>query len=191
MCFFPENFINIDCGAPSNYNDIYGRYFESDTSYIDTGEVFQISQEYTRIYWSQLTRLRSFPQGRRNCYVFKPKQGKNVNYLISAFFVYGNYDGKNIPPTFDLYIGINYWATIRMGDSQRLLFSDVVHIPNTDTIDICLVNTKFGVPFISALQLRPLNNNSIYQINSSGNQLIRLINRYDCGRTPIEYTISR
>ncbi|PON97848.1 Malectin-like carbohydrate-binding domain containing protein [Trema orientale] len=186
-----ENFINIDCGAPTNYTDIFGRYFESDTNYVDTGEVSQISPNYMGLYWSQLTRLRSFPQGKKNCYVLRPKQGKNVDYLISFFFVYGNYDGRNTPPTFDLYIGVNYWETIRMGDSARIIFSEIVHVPTTDTIEVCLVNTNLGVPFISALQLRPLINNSIYQVNSFSSQLNKLVNRYDCGRTPIESTIAR
>ena len=38
----------------------------------------------------------------------------------------------------------------------------IIHVPLTDYIDVCLINTGRGVPFISALELRHLDN-SIYQ----------------------------
>ncbi|PON53936.1 Mitogen-activated protein kinase kinase kinase [Trema orientale] len=177
-------FLNIDCGATEDYQN-NGRYFENDTKYIDTGEVFPISSEY-KTNWPWFKNLRSFPNGTRNCYTVRPKQGKNVNYLITAFFFYGNYDGKKTLPVFDLYIGVNRWRTVNTTQST---FSDVVYLATTDTIDVCLVNINSGTPFISALQLRPLVSDSIYQ-TSLGN-LLGLVYRFDCGATPLDYSLYR
>jgi hypothetical protein len=35
-------------------------------------------------------------------------------YYVRAIFGYGNYDRLNSPPTFDLYVGVNYWTTVRI-----------------------------------------------------------------------------
>ena len=173
--------MNIDCGAPEDYYDNNKRYFDNDTKYIDSGEVFQVSSEYlNKDLWPQFKYLRSFPKGRRNCYMLPLKQGKNVNYLITAFFKYGNYDGKKTVPEFDLYIGVNRWRTLKTAET---IFSDVIYSATTDSIELCLVNTNSGTPFISALQLRPLVSNSYYQ-TSPGN-LLTSIYRFDCGGTPV------
>ena len=115
------------------------------------------------------------------------KQGsRNKNYLITAFFKYGNYDGNDTYPEFDLYIGVNRWRTLKTSET---IYSDVIYLATTDSVELCLVNTDSGTPFISALQVRPLVSDSIYE-TSPGN-LLRLIHRYDCGRTPVEDTVSK
>ncbi|KAK3410707.1 hypothetical protein EUGRSUZ_J02705 [Eucalyptus grandis] len=107
-----------------------------------------------------LKNLRSFPSGTRNCYTLKPDKGKNNTYLIRASFWYADYDDENRTPVFDLYIDVNYWATIDAFDEVR---REIIYVAQRDEIQVCLVNIGQGVPFISALELRPLNN-SIYQI---------------------------
>ena len=100
--------------------------------------------------------LRSFPQGKKNCYTLKPEQGQNSNYLIRPFFHYGNYDNKNKLPKFDLYVGLNYIYTVDFDGEDITMFSDMIHVPTSDIIYVCLINTGSGIPFISALELRPL-----------------------------------
>lgn len=104
-------------------------------------------------YWT----LRSFPEGKKNCYTLKPAQGKNHTYFIRAGFFYGNYDYKSDVPRFDLFLGPNWWATVSLSIADFGLYYEIIHIPQTDNIDICLVNTGFGIPFISLLELRLLN----------------------------------
>ncbi|XP_039158947.1 senescence-induced receptor-like serine/threonine-protein kinase [Eucalyptus grandis] len=118
--------------------------------------------------------LRSFPNGTRNCYTLRPDNGKSNTYLIRATFLYGNYDRKNQIPTFDLYIDVNYWDTI---NTSNYVFTEVVYVPQRDYIQVCLVNIGKGVPFISALELRPLINSPYW--NESG--FLRLDNRFDIG----------
>ena len=61
-------------------------------------------------------------------------------------------------------------------------YYDVIHVPLTDYIDVCLVNTGSGVPFISALELRHLDN-SIYQ--AQGRALLKVWG-YDVGSNSSE-----
>ncbi|XP_044496589.1 senescence-induced receptor-like serine/threonine-protein kinase [Mangifera indica] len=171
----PSGFISIDCGASGDYTDnVTGLFYESDATYIDTGEIRETSFDFNlSCYKQQVKYLRSFPQGTRNCYTLKPKQGANHNYLIRAFFAYGNYDCKNQFPTFDLYLGVNKWLTVDQGTAAF----EIIHVPSVDYIDVCLVNTGYGVPFLSALDLRPLDY-SIYRIQEGALSTIR---RYDVG----------
>ena len=97
--------------------------------------------------------VRSFPEGARNCYTLEPEKGKGNKYLIRAFFMYGNYDSKNQLPVFKLYLGVDKWDTIKFKNSNKIVRKEIIHIPKTDYIDVCLVNNGSGIPFISALEL--------------------------------------
>ncbi|KAL0010247.1 hypothetical protein SO802_005355 [Lithocarpus litseifolius] len=153
-------FISIDCGATEDYlDDVTGIFYKSDTGFIDTGTNSNISPENYNLnldYGRQTRNLRSFPQGKKNCYTLKPEQGKNSNYLIRPFFNYGNYDNNNKIPKFDVYVGVNYMYTVELDGVDITLFTDIIHVPTSDIIYVCLINTGFGIPFISALELRPL-----------------------------------
>ncbi|XP_059458238.1 senescence-induced receptor-like serine/threonine-protein kinase [Corylus avellana] len=158
-----EDSINIETGI---------RY-KSDKELVSIGTVETISLDSCGDSQS-LKNLRSFPVGTRNCYTLTPEQGKNNNYLVRASFCYGNYDGKNITPIFDLYLGPNRWGTVKSHDIVNFA---IIHVPSTDYIDVYLVKTGDGVPFISALELRRLDN-SIYHIEDGALATIR---RYDIG----------
>ena len=124
--------------------------------------------------------VRSFPEGERNCYTLKPEKGKDNNYLIRAVFMYGNYDSKNQPPVFKLYLGVDEWETVNfnISNSNQIVRKEIIYVPKTDYIDVCLVNNGSGTPFISALELRQLDN-SIYNKTEPGSLL--LFNRWDFG----------
>ena len=99
--------------------------------------------------------------------------------MIRAIFVYGNYDGENQIPEFDLHLGVNEWTTVDLTNAGPYgFYYDVIHVPLTDYIDVCLINTGRGVPFISSLELRLLDN-SIYP--TQGRALAKIA-RYDIGR---------
>ena len=91
--------------------------------------------------------------------------------------MYGNYDSKNQLPVFKLYVGVNEWDTVKFSNSYDVVRKEIIHVPRTDHIYVCLVNTGFGSPFISALELRQLNN-SIYTTQSGSLILFR---RLDIG----------
>ncbi|KAK4784525.1 hypothetical protein SAY86_018893 [Trapa natans] len=170
-------FISIDCGAPNDYDDYgLGVYYKTDDKFIDSGENRQISTQHIYEYKEQRSKnLRVFPNGTRNCYTLQPDKGKGNKYLIRATFYYGNYDSKDQQPVFDLHIGTDYWDTV---NSTDFFYTEVIHIPKTDDIQVCLVNTGNGFPFISSLELRWLDS-SIYQVNFATSLLTKW--RYDIG----------
>ncbi|GKA28898.1 leucine-rich repeat transmembrane protein kinase protein [Tanacetum coccineum] len=152
-------FISIDCGIAqgTNYTDSKtGLKYVSEAGYIESG----VSQKILPTYNSpnlaiQFTTLTSFPQGTRNCYTLRPKQGKGNRYLIRARFHYGNYDFKGQPPQFDLYLGSDLWYTVNFNASLAIDY-EIIHLTSSDYIYVCLVNIGLGTPFISALELRLL-----------------------------------
>ncbi|XP_059645558.1 LOW QUALITY PROTEIN: putative leucine-rich repeat receptor-like serine/threonine-protein kinase At2g19230 [Cornus florida] len=178
-----SGFISIDCGIPegSNYTDATtGMYYSSDESFTDSGSGKTISTDYmTNSLEKQLQNVRSFPEGIRNCYTLTPEQGRGNKYLIRASFLYGNYDAKSEPPQFHLYIGADFWDTVTLEDQTTVVRKEIIHVLLTDYTYICLVNNGLGTPFISVLELRPLNN-SMYETKSGS---LKFYGRYDLGPT--------
>ena len=93
--------------------------------------------------------------------------------------MYGNYDGKGKTPTFDLYLGVNKWDTGSDRCIKYINKGNYASILIRTHLCFCLVNTGSGTPFISVLEVRPLNNNT-YMPKSGSLDLLR---RFDCGTT--------
>ncbi|KAM7468974.1 hypothetical protein LguiA_007157 [Lonicera macranthoides] len=183
-----SGFISIDCGIPegSNYTDaITGIQYISDKGFIDTGLSRTVSPEFKvdEFLVLQLLTLRSFPQGTRNCYNLRPAKGKGNRYLIRARFFYGNYDRKNQLPEFDMHLGVEYWDTITFDKVSTFMRYEIIHIPTSDYINICFINTGYGTPFVSSLELRSLSD-TIYVTNSGS---LEFFIRWDLGSTTDEY----
>ncbi|KAH9671156.1 protein kinase domain-containing protein [Citrus sinensis] len=106
----------------------------SDTNYIETGLAKSILLQYRRAKQQQVWSLRSFLDGIRNCYRFNLT--RDSKYLIGTTFIHGNYDEQNI------LLDFNYTCTL-IGLFIRLSRE-----------------YQQGTPFISALELRPLKNNT-------------------------------
>lgn len=118
--------------------------------------------------------LRYFPDGERNCYNLKVTQG--TNYLIRASFFYGNYDGFNSIPNFDLFLGPNKWTTVNLDATGGGKYEEIIHMSKLSSLQICLVKTGTTTPMISTLELRPLRSD-IY-ISSTGSSLKLLSRSY-------------
>ncbi|KAK1286475.1 Senescence-induced receptor-like serine/threonine-protein kinase [Acorus calamus] len=153
-----QGFISIDCGCNESYEDGTTTIeYKTDDQYISTGETHHVSPEYNPD-WRALQTLRSFPTGVRNCYDIDISsgsgKGKGGKYLISADFYYGNYDGLNSAPEFDLYVGVNLWGVVETSDNHTVF--DLIMVARMETVSVCVVNTEKGTPYISAIELRPL-----------------------------------
>ncbi|KAF8012171.1 hypothetical protein BT93_I0334 [Corymbia citriodora subsp. variegata] len=176
-------FISIDCGAPNEYTDeILNITYQMDDEFISSGKNMQIFEDLIdseRIQF--LNNVRIFPDGTRNCYTLRPEQGKNITYYIRASFWYGNYDGRNQIPKFDLYIDVNYWATVAYDVDYGN--EEIMYVSKEDDIQVCLVNTGTGVPYISALELRVLDDD-IYQL---GYGFLQCAWRFDLGQSSAIY----
>ncbi|XP_059458942.1 LRR receptor-like serine/threonine-protein kinase IOS1 isoform X3 [Corylus avellana] len=169
-------FISIACGANSSFTDkTTGINYTSDATFIDSGIINSISRSITPSYQRQVSNLRSFPQGIRNCYTINVTAG--TKYLIRAIFLHGNYDEKGNLPEFDLYLGANMWDTVKVVNSSFNVTKELIHVPSLNYTHVCLVNTSHGTPFISAIELRPLKNTSY--MTESGS--LALVSRWDAG----------
>ncbi|KAL0740887.1 hypothetical protein Bca4012_082400 [Brassica carinata] len=135
-------FISLDCGLPveeSPYvNEFNGLTFTSDSTFIQTGKSGRVNKNLNDVLSKQYLTLRYFPEGKRNCYSLDVKP--DTKYLIAVSSVYGNYDGLNLDPSFDIYIGRNKW----------------ISTPRSNSLDICLVKTGTTSPIISAIEIQPL-----------------------------------
>ncbi|KAL5757700.1 hypothetical protein ACOSP7_020311 [Xanthoceras sorbifolium] len=185
-----SEFISLDCGLPrdSNYNDsTTGINYVSDAAFIEIGTSMTLSNEFETVnLQQQLWHVRSFPDQdiERNCYNLKLKS--ETKYLIRATFMYGNYDPQGkLPIQFDLHLGANLWDTVRLDDPSSVVTKEIIHVSSMDYIYVCLGNTGFGTPFISALEFRPLNN-SIYVAESGS---LVLFARWDVASTTNETVV--
>lgn len=101
-------FICIDCGLPAGQRyteQTTGLFYISDEAFVDNGESKLLLLQYRSLY-QQVWYLRYFPEGIRNCNTINITRG--TKYLIRATFIYGNYDGENMAPEFDLHLGANF-----------------------------------------------------------------------------------
>ena len=68
------------------------------------------------------------------------------------------------------------WDTVKIQDASSSVNKELIHVPSQDYLQVCLVKTGLTTPFISAIELRPLNNDS-YVSNST----LALFSRLDIG----------
>jgi len=182
---YVSGFISLDCGLPEHLSysalDTDINYI-SDAKFIDAGVSKKLAE--TDIF-QELQYLRSFPSGVRNCYRINVTSG--TKYLIRASFYYGNYDNLNKPPQFDLHFGPNVWDTVNFPNASLTEFKEIIYTPSQDYIQPCLVNTGKGTPFISAIELRILKNET-YVTHSAKSSVLSLSFRFDIGSiTNLQY----
>nr|VDC74306.1 unnamed protein product [Brassica rapa] len=182
--------LNIDCGAPIKGIErdiVTGISYTSDDDFITTGDNFNVSEEYN--YPANpnlpyvLADVRAFPKGDRNCYSLKPSDATDNLYLIRASFMYGNYDGgvnQKALPEFDLYLNVNFWSTVKFKNASEQVFKEILTYTDSEFLYVCLVNKGRGTPFISGLELRPVNS-PIYNTEFGRNISLVLYQRWDTG----------
>lgn len=165
----------MDCGLPTNdspyIEPVTGLVFSSDADHIQSGKTGRIQKDLETIHIKPYLFLRYFPDGIRNCYTLDVLQ--NIKYLIKAVFVYGNYDGFSDYPSFDLYLGPNKWARVDLEGKVNGTVEEVIHVPRSSSLQICLVKTGNSLPFVSALELRLLRNDTYVVPDVSLKKLFR------------------
>ncbi|GJN14999.1 hypothetical protein PR202_gb01883 [Eleusine coracana subsp. coracana] len=179
-------FISIDCGLPekSSYvDDATKLTYVSDAGFTDAGVNRNVSAEYINnpSFVSNRNRnVRSFPGATRSCYTLSSLT-PGSKYLIRATFLYGNYDGLGRLPAFDLHLGVNFWTTVNVTTIDQAELTEVITVVRDDFVQVCLVNTGSGTPFISGLDLRPLGSSLYPQANTT--QGLVLYTRRNFGTT--------
>ncbi|XP_074364014.1 putative leucine-rich repeat receptor-like protein kinase At2g19210 [Apium graveolens] len=153
-----SGFISIDCGIPENSYFTDQRTslnYVSDSGFTDAGEskTILLPTYDTSTLSRRLLTVRSFPRGTRNCYKLKPVQGPGNRYLIRARFMYGNYDSKGQAPKFDIHLGVEKWDTITFNKMLSRVLREIIHVPTSEYIHVCLVNFGQTLPIINALEI--------------------------------------
>ena len=69
------------------------------------------------------------------------------------------------------------WDTVKIKNASYTVDKELIHVPTLNYIHVCLVNTNLGTPFISAIEFRPLNNETY--VTQSGS--LALLFRTDQG----------
>ena len=69
------------------------------------------------------------------------------------------------------------WDTVNITNVTIDVVKELIHVPSQTNLQVCLVNTGLGMPFISAIELRPLNS-STYVSNFGS---LALYTRLDVG----------
>lgn len=170
----------MDCGLPPRESPYTaqetGLEYASDVGLVISGKTGRIAKELETDYSKPNLTLRYFPDGLRNCYNLNVT--RDTNYMIKATFVYGNYDGFKDDPSFELYIGPNLWTTVSSSETTE----EIIHVTESNSLQVCLVKTGKTMPFINILELRPLRKNMY--VTGSGSLKLLLRNYFsDSGRT--------
>ncbi|KAL3675219.1 hypothetical protein R1sor_025167 [Riccia sorocarpa] len=163
-------YLNIDCGAPKNYSDYYYNWV-TDTGYIETG--YNSGPVYAK---GDELDLRFFNDSRqKHCYTLPTEP--DTTYLVRASFLYGNFTELYGNITFDLTIDSTYWTTIviqpvvnwydddNYGVWTILRREAIVRSTGT-RLYMCLLR-KFGLPFITSLQLRKFADNMYEEVKNN------------------------
>lgn len=148
-------FISIDCGGTSNYTDKgTGLSWISDSGMMKHGKSVLVQNR--RENKVQYQRRRDFPiDSRKYCYTLGSEQRRR--YLVRATFQYGILDDGDTYPQFQLYLDATKWATVSIYDATRTYVKEMIFRAPSNSIDVCVCCATTGSPFISTLELRPLN----------------------------------
>ncbi|XP_021279175.1 probable LRR receptor-like serine/threonine-protein kinase At1g05700 [Herrania umbratica] len=161
--------LSIDCGESDIYTDDYSMGWVGDENYIQHGEavVVQSSKSVSQA----MTTLRVFTDRKKSCYSVDANKGSQV--LVRASFFYGNYDKKSSPPSFDLLFDGNHWATVETS-SDEVVSYEVIYVTKRDTVSVCVAQTSPNMfPFISAIEVRSLDEKMYGHIDSNYALMLR------------------
>lgn len=171
-------FISIDCGGTSNYTDERtGLSWISDSGMMKLGKSVEVQNPSGSKV--QYHRRRVFPiDSRKYCYTLGSEQRRR--YLVRATFQYGSLDDGDTYPQFQLYLDATKWATVSIYDASRTYVKEMIFRAPSDSIDVCVCCATTGYPFISTLELRPLNL-SMYATDFEGSFFLKVAARINFG----------
>lgn len=157
-------FLSIDCGTTTAYTDpVSGVNWVPDTNYTSVGtNVASVAGGTVTANNSEAQTLRYFEEPRKKfCYELPVEA--NQSYFIAASFWYGNYDGLNKPPVFNMAIDATTLMQIDLTDSvwttiiKRIEYVRRVGVEQT-SMSVCFYQdtTSMTTPFVSSIELRRL-----------------------------------
>ncbi|KAJ4894679.1 Uncharacterized protein Rs2_21473 [Raphanus sativus] len=146
--------INIDCGSSSSHIDADNRTWVGDTDFLTTGLTSTFKPIVTTA--ESLTTLRYFPTGETNCYSNIPVD-KGGKVLVRTRFNYGNYDGENTAPKFDVVYDGKHRDSVVTVTSISGTRSEAIFIPESGNTSVCFFRMFLNEnPFVSTIEVRRL-----------------------------------
>ncbi|KAG8498599.1 hypothetical protein CXB51_005185 [Gossypium anomalum] len=173
-----SEFISIDCGSTSNSTDpSTGLSWSSDMDIMKHGR--QVKVENPNGNSMQFQTRRDFPSdNKKYCYNLSTKERRR--YLVRATFQYGSPANVDAYPKFEIYLDATQWATVTIQDGSRKYVNEMIIRAPSDSIDVCICCATTGFPFISTLELRPLNL-SMYATDYEGDFFLNVAARVNFG----------
>ncbi|XP_012085571.1 probable LRR receptor-like serine/threonine-protein kinase At1g67720 isoform X2 [Jatropha curcas] len=179
-------FISIDCGSASNYTDPKtGLEWISDNGIMNYGKSVDVKNPDGN--WElQYRKRRDFPiDSKKYCYNLGTKERRR--YLVRATFQYGSLGSEDSYPKFELYLDATKWSTVTVLDSSRVYIKEMIIRAPSTSIDVCICCATTGSPFVSTIELRPLNL-SMYATDYEDSFFLKLAARVNFG-APNEYAL--
>lgn len=129
----------------------------------------------------QYQRRRDFPiDNKKYCYTLITEERRR--YLVRATFQYGSLKSGDTYPQFQLFLDATKWATVSIYDASRVYVEEMIIRAPSSSIDVCICCASTGSPFISTLELRPLNL-SMYATDFEDNFFLKVAARINFGAT--------
>ncbi|XP_050206269.1 probable LRR receptor-like serine/threonine-protein kinase At1g67720 [Mercurialis annua] len=171
-------FISIDCGSTSNYTDPKtGLEWISDIGMMSNGKSVEVKDPNANSI--QYRQRRDFPiDSNKYCYNLSTKERRR--YIVRATFQYGSLENEDSFPKFDLYLDATKWSTVTVLEGSRVYVKEMIIRAPSSSIDVCVCCATTGYPFMSTLELRPLNL-SMYATDYEGSFFLKLAARVNFG----------
>ncbi|CAN6934014.1 unnamed protein product [Brassica oleracea var. botrytis] len=172
-------FISIDCGGSRNYTDPKtGLGWVSDSEITTHGKPVTLSTS-TNSSSLQYTRRRDFPtDNKKYCYRLSTKERRR--YIVRTTFLYGSLGSEETYPKFQLYLDATRWATVSVTEVSRVYVEELIVRATSSYVDVCVCCAITGSPFMSTLELRPLNL-SMYATDYEDNFFLKVAARVNFG----------
>lgn len=148
-------FISIDCGGNKNFTDpSTGLVWTSDNGIMAHGKSVEVKN--TNGNSLQYSTRREFPiDNKKYCYTLKTEERRR--YIVRVTFLYGSSVTEEPYPKFQLFLDATKWSTVSVSDGSRVYVKEMIVRAPSYSIDVCLCCATTGSPFISTIELRPLN----------------------------------
>lgn len=131
--------------------------------------------EALRTYDYGQARIFNINSGKR-CYNLKTI--KEQDYLVRGTFLFGDSLRTTLDTSFDVLVGVTGISLVNSSEDSEV---EGIFRATKDNIDFCLEKVQ-GDPYISKLELRPLQNLN-YLLNFSSSTVLKTVRRIDVGST--------
>lgn len=108
------------------------------------------------LHLQQYQTRRDFPTDNKK-YCYKLTTEERRRYIVRATFLYGASANGGAYPKFQLYLDATKWSTVTVLEASRTYVKEMIIRAPSRSVDVCLCCATTGSPFISTLEMRPLN----------------------------------